>query len=81
MDGDEEEFWTFSAQVMISMLVAFVTCVVWNALRQVSLFNTAVSVRTVERGTESELNPVYSIVIPTSVYSSPGGERYHTSRK
>ena len=40
MDGDEEEFWKFSAQVMIAILVAFLTCVMWNALRQVRLVNT-----------------------------------------
>ena len=68
----------FSAQVMIATLVAFVTCVIWNALRQVRLFNTTVPVRTVERGTQSELNPVDSLVTPTNVYCSPGGECYHT---
>ena len=73
MDGDEEEFWKFSAQVMIAILVAFLTCVMWNALRQVR-FKTADPARTVERGTQSELNPVDSIEIPTSVYCSPGGE-------
>ena len=56
MDGDEEEFWTFSAQTMIATLVAFLTCVMWNALRQVKLFNTAAPARTVERGTQSELD-------------------------
>ena len=81
LDGDKEEFWTFSVQVMIAMLVAFLTCVTWNALRQMRLFNTAAPARTFERGTQSELNPVDSIVIPTSVYASPGGECYHTSRK
>ena len=81
MDGDEEEFWTFSAQTMIAILVAFLTCVMWNALRQVRLFNTAPPARTVERGTQSELNPVDSILIPTSVHCSPGGECCHTSRK
>ena len=50
MDGDEEEFWTFSAQTMIAALVAFLTCVMWNALRQMRLFNTAAPARTVERG-------------------------------
>ena len=50
-------------------------------LRQVRLFNKAAPARTVERGIQSELNPVGSIVIPTSVYCSPGGECYHTSRK
>ena len=31
MDGDEGEFWTLS-QVMIAILVALLTCVMWNAL-------------------------------------------------
>ena len=72
IDGDNEEFWTFSAQTMIAILVAFLTCVMWNALRHVRLFKTAAPARTVERGTQSEVNPVDSIVIPTSVYCSPG---------
>ena len=45
------------------------------------LFNTAVRVRMVERGTQSQLNHVHSIVIPTSVCCSLGGECYHTSWK
>ena len=53
---------------------------VWSALRQMR-FNTAAPARTVERGTQSEHNPVDSTVIPTSVYCSPGGECYHTSKK
>ena len=79
MDGDEGEFWTVSAQTVIAILVAFVTCLMWNALRQVRLFSTAAG--TVERGTQSEFNTVDSIVNPTSVYCSPGGECCHTSRK
>ena len=65
---------------MIAILAAFLTCVMWNALRQMR-FNTAAPTRTVERGTQSELNLFDSIVIPTNVYCSPGGECYHTSRK
>ena len=42
VDGDEGEFWTCSAQVMIAILVASVTCVMCSALRQAGLFNTAV---------------------------------------
>ena len=34
----------------------------------------------VERGIQSKLNIVDQIVTPTSVYCSPGGECYHTSR-
>ena len=39
------------------------------------------SVRTVERGIQSEHNPFDSIVIPTNVYCSLLSECYHTSRK
>ena len=46
MDGDEEEFWTFSAQVMIATMVAFLTCVMWNAVREMRLFNTEATART-----------------------------------
>ena len=67
--------------VTIVILVAFVTCVMWNAFHQVRLVNTADPARTVERATQSLLNPVDSIVIPTSEYCSPGGECCHTSRK
>ena len=72
MDVDEEEFWTFAPQVMIAMMVAFLTCVMWNAGRQMRLFNTAAPARTVERGTQSDLNPVDSIVIQTNVYCLSG---------
>ena len=43
---------------MIAILLAFLTYVMWNALSQMTLFNTAAPVRTVGRGTQSELNPV-----------------------
>ena len=33
VDGDKGEFWTLSAQILIAILVAFVTFVRWNALR------------------------------------------------
>ena len=79
--GDEEDLWTFSAQATFAILVASLTRVLCSALRQARVFNTAVPVRTVERGTQSDHNLVDSIVIPTSVYCSPGGEFYHTSRK
>ena len=81
VDGDDEEFWTFQGQAMFAILVAFLTCVVWNGLRQVRLFNTAVRVRTFERATQSELNIFDSLVIPTSVCCSPGGECHHTWTK
>ena len=80
MDGDEEEFWRLSAQAVVATSVAFLTCVMWNALRQIR-FSTTAPARRVERGTQSELNLVDQIVIPTSVYCSPGGECYHTPRK
>ena len=67
MDGDEEGFWTFSAQVMILILSAFLTCVIWNAVRQMRLFNTAAPARTIGHGTQSEPTSVDSIVTPTSV--------------
>ena len=71
MDGDKEDFWTFSAQTMIATLMAFLTCVMWNALRQVKLFNKAAPARTIERGIQSELD------FPTKVYCSLGGECQH----
>ena len=37
--------------------------------------------KTVERGTQSEFNPVIQVTVPTDVYFSPGGECYHMSRK
>ena len=80
MSGDEEEFVKLSAQAMIAILAAFLTRVIWNTLRQ-NRFSTTAPGRRVERGTQSEFNPVDQIVIPTSVYCSLGGECYHTSRK
>ena len=41
MDCDEEDFWKFSAQVTIAILVAFLTFVVWNALRQNEVPNSS----------------------------------------
>ena len=58
---------------MIAMLVAFLTNVMWNALRQMRLFNTVAPAKTIERGIQSEHNPVDSIVILTSVYGSLRG--------
>ena len=66
---------------MIAILVAFVTWVMLDALRQMRQINTTAATKTVERGTQSELNLVDQITIPTNVYCSPGGECYHTSRK
>ena len=42
--------------------------------------NTSALAKTVERGTQSEFNPVDQTTIPTDVYCSPEGECYHTSR-
>ena len=79
--GSEEVSGKFSAQMMIAMLVGFVTWVMMDALRQKRQINATALAKTVERGTQSELNPVNQITIPTHVYCSPGGECYHTSRK
>ena len=75
------EFWTFPAQTMIAILVAFVTWVMMDTLRQMRQINTTAPAKTVESGTQSEFNPVDQITIPTNVYCSPGGECYRTSRK
>ena len=50
----------------------------WRQKRQLEA--TALG-KTVERGTQSEFNPVNQITVPTYVYCTPGGECYHTSRK
>ena len=65
MDGDEEEFWKFFSTGNDCDMVAFLTCVMWNALRQIRFKNgneCQLSAYMVDRGT-SELNPV----IPTCV--------------
>ena len=58
MNGDEEEFWMFSAQTMIVILVAFVTWAMMDTRRQLRQIDTTAPTKTVERGTQSELNPV-----------------------
>ena len=70
MSGDKEEFLTFSVQIVIALLLAFVTWVSTETLRQ-KIKRTAPR-RTVERGTQTELNPVEEIMIPTNMYCSPG---------
>ena len=80
MSGDEEELWTFSVQTMIAILEAFVAWVMMDTLCQMRLSNAAAPTTTVERGTQSELNLVDQVKIPTNVYCSPGGVCYHTSR-
>ena len=67
MSGSEEVLGKFSAQMMIAILVAFVTWVMMDALRQKRQINATALAKTVERGTQSELNPVIQITIPTHV--------------
>ena len=65
MSGSQEVLGKFSAQTMIAILVAFVTWVMMDALRQKRQINATALAKTVERGTQSELNPVNHITIPT----------------
>ena len=81
MNGNEETLLKFSAQVMIVMLIAVVTWVLMDALRQKRQLEATALAKTVERGTQTEFNPVNWITVRTNVYCSPGGECYHTSRK
>ena len=81
MNGNEETLEKFSAQVMIAILIALVTWVLMDALRQKRQLEATALGKTVERGTQTEFNPVNQITVPTNVYCSPGGECYHTSRK
>ena len=74
---NEEAFGKFSAQMMIVILVALVTWVMMVALRQKRQIDATALGRTVERGTQTEFNPVNRITIPTNVYCSPGGECSH----
>ena len=83
MSGNEETLGKFSAQVMIVILVEFLTCVMWNALRQMRLtwvlmdaprqkrqLEATALGKTVERGTQTEFNPVNQITVPANVYCS-----------
>ena len=79
--SDEGDIWKLSAQVTIAIPLASLMCMLWGALRTARLINTTLQVRTVERGIQTGHNPVCSVVIPTSVYCSPGGECFDTSRK
>ena len=82
MSGNEEALGKFSAQMMIVILVAFVTWVLMDALhqkREREIKATALA-KTVEQGTQTEFSLVNRIRIPTNVYCSPGGECYHTLR-
>ena len=81
MNGNEETLGKFSAQVMIVMLVALVTWVLMDALRQKRQLEATALGKTIERGTQTEVNPVNQITVPTNVYCSPGGECCRASRK
>ena len=74
MSGNEEALGKFSAQMMIVILVAFVTWVMMDALRQKRHIEATALAKTVEQGTQTEFSPVNQIRIPTNVYCSPGGE-------
>ena len=64
---------------LIVILIALVTRVLMDALRQKRQLEAAALGKTVERGTQTEFNPVNQITVPRNVYCSPGGECYHTS--
>ena len=81
MNGNEETLGKFSAQVMIVILIALVTWVPTDALRQKRQIEVTALGKTVERSTQTEFNLVNQITVPTNVCCSPGGECYHTSRK
>ena len=81
MNGNEETLGKFSAQVMIVILKALVMWVLMDALRQERQLEATALGETVERGTQTEFNPVNQITVPTNVHCSPGSECYHTSRK
>ena len=81
MSGNEEAPGKFSAQMMIVILIALVMWVLMDALLQKRQIDATTLEKTVERSTQTELNPVNQITIPTNVHCSPGGECHHTSRK
>ena len=81
MNGDEETLEKLSAQVMIVILIALVTWVLMDALRQKRQLEAIALGKTFDRGTQTEFNLVNQITVPTNVYCSPRGECYHTSRK
>ena len=67
MNGKEETLGKFSAQVMIVILTALVTWVLMDALRQKRQHEATVLGKTIERGTQTEFNPVNQITLPTTV--------------
>ena len=72
INGNEETLGKFSAQVMIVILIAFVTWVLMDALRQKRQLEATALGKTVERGRQTEFNPVNQITVPANVYCSPG---------
>ena len=72
MHGNEETLGKFSAQVMSVMLIALVTWVLMDALRQKRQLEATALGKTVERGTQTEFNPVNQITVPTNVYCLSG---------
>ena len=81
MSGNEETLGKFSARVMVVILIALVTWVLMDALRQKRQLEATALGKTVDQGTQTEFTPVNQITVPTNVYCSPGGDCYHTSRK
>ena len=66
MSGNEETLGKFSAQVMIVILTALVTWVLMDAPRKKRQINATALGMTVDRGTQTEFNPVRQITIPTN---------------
>ena len=59
---------------MIVILIALVTWVLMDVLRQKRQLDATALGKTVERGIQSEFNFVNQITVPINVYCSPGGE-------
>ena len=70
MNGNEETLGKFSAQVMIVIVIALVTWVLMDALRQKRQLEATALGTTVERGTQTEFNLVYQITVPTYYHMS-----------
>ena len=58
MNGNGETSVKFSAQVMIVILIALVTWVLMDVLRQKRQLEATALGKTVERGTQTELNVI-----------------------
>ena len=65
LNGKEETLGKFSAQVMIVIRIALVTWVLMDVPRQKRQLEATALGKTVERGTQTEFNPVNQITIPT----------------